>query len=143
MKLVDANVLLYAVNSDSPNHDRSRRWLERELSGAEPVGFAWVVILAFLRVATRTGILERPLSADDAVAYLDSWLRHPSVQLVVPGQNHWTIFRTLIVTSGTAGNLTSDAHLAALALEGGWIVASTDNDFRRFPGLQTINPLAP
>jgi hypothetical protein len=141
MKLVDANVLIYAVNSDSPHHNRARRWLETELSGTGPVGLAWIVLLAFLRVATRAGIMERPLSADDAVAFVDSWLRHPSVQLVVPGENHWTIFRTLILASGAAGNLTSDAHLAALALEGGWTVVSTDNDFRRFPGLEMMNPL--
>ena len=86
--------------------------------------------------------MERPLSEDQAVEFVDSWLRHPAVQLVVPGENHWTIFRTLILASGTAGNLTSDAHLAALALEGGWTIVSTDNDFRRFPGLELINPLA-
>lgn len=141
MKLVDANVLIYAVNSDSPHHERARRWFEDELSGMDRVGLAWIVVLAFLRVTTRHGILERPLSADAAVAYLDSWLCHPSVELVVPGTNHWPIFRALIASMGTAGNLISDVHLAALALEGGWTVVSTDNDFRRFDGLQVLNPL--
>jgi toxin-antitoxin system PIN domain toxin len=141
VKLVDANVLIYAVNSDSVHHRRARRWLEHELSGMDAVGLAWSVVLAFLRITTRHGIMERPLSADDAVAYIDSWLGHPSVELVVPGENHWPIFRALIAASGTAGNLTSDAHLAALAVEGGWTLVSTDNDFHRFAGLAVLNPL--
>jgi toxin-antitoxin system PIN domain toxin len=110
------------------------------LSGVEPVGLTWGVLLAFLRITTRRGILERPLSLDDAVGYVDSWLQQPPVELVVPGPNHWKILRTLITASGTAGNLTSDAHLAAHALEGGWTLVSTDNDFRRFSGLNVLNP---
>jgi len=140
VKLVDANVLIYAVNSDAAHHDRSRRWLESALSGTEPVGVTWPVLLAFLRVTTRRGILERPLDVDDAVAYVESWLQQPPVELVAPGPKHWAILRTLITTSGTAGNLTSDAHLAAIALEGGWTIVSTDNDFRRFSGLNVLNP---
>ena len=142
MKLVDANVLIYAVNSDSLHHEQARRWFEQALSGTDRVGLAWNVVLAFLRITTRPDIMERPLPADDAVAYVDSWLGHPSVELVVPGGNHWTILRTLIAATGTAGNLTSDAHLAALAFEGGWTLVSTDNDFRRFTGLRVVNPLA-
>lgn len=141
MKLVDANVLIYAVNSDSPHHKRARRWFEDALSGMDRIGLAWSVVLAFLRITTRHGIMERPLSTDEALTYLDSWLRHPSVDLVVPGTNHWPIFRALIAATGTAGNLTSDVHLAALAVEGGWTLVSTDNDFRRFTGLQVLNPL--
>ena len=141
MKLVDANVLIYAINSDASHHERSRQWLEAALSGTEPVGMTWGVLLAFLRVTTRHGILERPLSVADAVAYIDAWLQQPPVELVVPGPNHWPILRTLIAASGTAGNLTSDAHLAAQALEGGWTVVSTDSDFRRFSGLAVLNPV--
>lgn len=141
MKLVDANVLIYAVNSDAPHHQVSKRWLESELSAGVTVGMAWTVVLAFLRVTTRRGILERPLPVASAIAYVDSWLRLPSVVLVVPGPNHWSIMRALTATAGTAGNLTSDAHLAALALEGGWTVVSTDNDFRRFSGLEVFNPI--
>lgn len=140
MKLVDANVLIYAVNSDTPHHEESRRWLESALSGTEPVGMTWGVLLAFLRVTTRRGIFERPLTAGDAIAFIDSWLEQPPVELVVPGPNHWTILRSLLATSGMAGNLTSDAHLAAHALEGGWTVVSTDNDFLRFSGLSVLNP---
>src|SRR5207237_8444999 len=139
VKLVDVNVLIYAVNADSAHHERARRWLEEALSGADRVGLAWIVVLAFLRITTRHGILALPLSADRAMAYLDSWLDHPSVDLVTPGEHHWSIFRALIAAVGTAGNLTSDVHLAALALEGGWTLVSTDNDFRRFEGLQFLN----
>lgn len=141
MKLVDANVLIYAVNSDAPHHERARLWLESAMSGTEPVGMTWGVLLAFLRITTRRGILERPLPVSDAVAYIESWLQQPSVEVVVPGPNHWPILRTLITASGTAGNLTSDAHLAAHALEGGWTLVSTDSDFRRFAGLTVLNPV--
>jgi toxin-antitoxin system PIN domain toxin len=143
VKLVDANVLIYAVNSDAPHHERSRRWLESALSGTEPVGLTWGVLLAFLRVTTRSGIQDRPLSVDEALVYVDSWLDQPSVELVVPGPNHWSILRALMATTGTAGNLTSDAHLAAHALEGGWTLVSTDHDFRRFSGLNVLNPANP
>jgi toxin-antitoxin system PIN domain toxin len=142
VKLVDANVLIYAVNSDAVHHERSKRWLESALSGTGTVGITWGVLLAFLRITTRRGIFERPLAVDDAVNYVDSWLQQPSVELIVPGPNHWTMLRTLIVTSGTAGNLTSDAHLAAHALEGGWTLVSTDHDFRRFSGLNVLNPVS-
>lgn len=140
MNLVDANILIYAVNSDSANHDRVRLWFETALSGAEPVGLSWSVLLAFLRITTRRGILERPLSVSDALAHIDTWLGQPCVELVVPGPHHWSVLRTLVDASGTAGNLTSDAHLAALALEGGWTMVSADSDFRRFTGLTLLNP---
>ena len=142
MKLIDANVLIYAVNSDAPHHERAKRWFESTLSGTETVGIAWSVLLAFIRVTTRHGILDRPLSVKDALEYVDSWLDHPSVRLVAPADSHWAIMRNLIATSGTAGNLTSDTHLAALAIEGGWTLVSTDNDFRRFSGLAVFNPAA-
>ena len=140
MKLVDANVLIYAVNADAPHHERSREWLEESLSGADPVGLPWLSILAFLRITTRRQVFQNPLTIDDALLYVDSWLEQPPVELVVPGPSHWAVFRTLVAASGTAGNLTSDAHLAALAVEGGWTLVSTDHDFRRFPGLKVFNP---
>lgn len=141
MNLLDVNVLIYAINSHSPHHDKAKRWLEMALSGAEPVGLAWTVILAFLRVTTRHGIMEKPLSASAAITFVDSWLQQPNVELVVPHENHWLLLRTLLASAGTAGNLTSDAHLAALALGGGWTLVSTDHDFRRFAGLPVVNPL--
>jgi hypothetical protein len=142
MILVDANLLIYAIDSDSPRHRAARRWLEETLSGTARVGLAWIVIMAFLRITTRPGILQSPLSPAEALAYIDSWLRQPFVQSVGPGKNHWKVFRQLILGAGTAGNLTTDAHLAALAIEHGGVIYSTDNDFGRFPGIKLVNPLA-
>ncbi|HET7294399.1 MAG TPA: type II toxin-antitoxin system VapC family toxin [Vicinamibacteria bacterium] len=141
MILIDANVLVYAVNADSPHHRPARKWLEQALSGTTPLGLAWIVILAFLRLTTRAGILSRPLSPERAMAFVDEWLAQPYVLAVGPGEGHWTILRKLLGESGTAGNLTSDAHLAALALERGASICSTDADFSRFPGIERINPL--
>lgn len=141
MILVDANVLIYAIDADSPHHAASRRWLEDALSGTTPVGLAWIVILAFLRLTTRSGILKRPLPPERAMAFVDEWLAQPYVRAVSPGEGHWAILRKLLRDSGTAGNLTSDAHLAAVALEIGASVCSTDADFGRFPGVERISPL--
>lgn len=141
MTLVDANVLIYAVDADSPHHARTRRWLEEALSGTAPVGLAWLVILAFLRLTTRPGILRKPMAPDRAVAFVAEWLAQPSVVAVGPGEGHWPILRNLLRDSGTAGNLTSDAHLAAMALELGASICSTDADFERFAGIERISPL--
>jgi toxin-antitoxin system PIN domain toxin len=139
--LVDANVLIYAIDSDSPHHRPARRWLEEALSGPTPIGLAWIVILAFLRLTTRSGILKKPLPPEHAMAFVDEWLAQPYVSAVSPGQGHWTILCKLLRESGTAGNLTSDAHLAAIALELGASVCSTDADFGRFPGVEHISPI--
>ena len=141
MILVDANVLIYAVDADSAHHARARRWLEEALSGTAPVGLAWLVILAFLRLTTRPGILRKPMPPERAVAFVDEWLAQPPVVAVGPGEGHWSILRNLLRDSGTAGNLTSDAHLAAMALELGASICSTDADFERFPGIERISPL--
>jgi len=142
MILVDVNLLLYAVNHDLPQHARSRAWLEDVLSGNEGVGLPWVVILAFLRLTTNARIFERPLSVERAVAYVEEWLAQPVVTTVTPGKSHWAVLRNLLLDAGTGGNLTTDAHIASLAIEYGYTVYSTDNDFKRFPGIRHINPLA-
>lgn len=142
MILVDANLLIYAIDSDAPNHARARKCLEDSLSGPAVVGLAWIVILAFLRLTTRPGILVRPLRLDAALGFVDEWLSQPCVEAVGPGPGHWAVLRNLLKTTGAAGNLTSDAHLAALAIESGSTVYSTDNDFKRFPGVEHVNPLA-
>ena len=141
MILVDANLLIYAVNQDSAHHRKARRWLEETLSGDDWVGLTPAVILAFLRIVTRPGILQRPLSCEQAVAYCDSWIAQPNVRVVPVGPNHWSVFRSLVLAAGTAGNLTSDAHLAAVAVEHGCTLHSADNDFKRFAGLTHRNPL--
>jgi len=141
MILVDANLLIYAIDVDSPHHAMARRWLEGVLSGADDVALAWGVVLAFLRVVTHPAIMCKPLPAEDALGFVDGWLAQPRVHLLAPGERHWALLSGLLRATGTAGNLTSDAHLAALAIEHGCSVASADNDFRRFPALRHVNPL--
>lgn len=143
MILVDANLLIYAVDRDSPHHAPARRWLEEALSGSESIGIPWIAALAFVRITTHAGVVRKPLSIENAIGYIDGWLRQPFVNLVGPGEKHWLILRSLLTVSGAAGNLTSDAHVAALAIEQSAAVASADNDFRRFAGVTLINPLAP
>jgi toxin-antitoxin system PIN domain toxin len=140
--LVDANLLVYATDADSPHHARARAWLEALISGATPVGLAWLVILAFLRVTTRPGVLRRPYTPEQALDFITEWLGQPYVSLLAPGDNHWPLLRNLLKTTGTAGNLVPDAHLAALAIEHGCALYSADYDFKRFPGVEHINPLA-
>lgn len=141
MILLDANVLIYAIDADAVHHKAVRRWLEATLSGTARVGLAWVVVLAFLRITTHPKVMRTPLTPEVAMAYLDEWFGLPCVGYVVPGERHWAIMKNLIAGSGTAGNLTTDVHLAALAIEHGYAVASTDNDFRRFTGLKWVSPL--
>jgi len=142
MILVDANLLIYAVNRDSVHHPKARVWVEQILSDTRPVGFAWIVVLAFLRITTLTRLMRNPLSSERAIAFVDSWLAMPHVSLVLPGEQHWPILRNLIQKSGTSGNVTSDAHLAALAIEHGYTVFTADRDFRKFGGVTVVNPLA-
>jgi toxin-antitoxin system PIN domain toxin len=141
MILLDANLLIYAIDTDSPHHKRARRWLEKTLSSDVQVGLPWIVVLAFVRITTRAGILRTPLSIEHAVGFVDEWLAQPYVMLVSPGEAHWPVLRNLLIGGGASGNLTSDAHLAALAIENGCEIASTDNDFRRFTGIKLVNPL--
>jgi toxin-antitoxin system PIN domain toxin len=140
--LVDANLLIYAIDRDSPHHDRARPWLEAQLSGTTVVGLAWVVILAFIRITTRPGILRTPLQPASALDYVHEWLDQPYVTAIGPGEHHWPILRNLLRTTGTAGSLVSDAHLAAIAIEQGAAIYSTDHDFKRFPGIEHVDPLS-
>lgn len=140
MKLVDANVLLYAVNSDAVAHERSRRWLDGALSGAETVAFSWVALLAFLRLATKISLFPSPLTVDEAMDRVDAWLAAPSAVVVEPTVRHAAIVRDLLKAVGVGGNLVSDAHLAALAIEHRCGIVSFDNDFARFPGVDWSPP---
>ncbi len=135
MRIVDANVLIYAVNASAPQHAAASTWLDQALSESEPVGFPWVALLAFLRLTTRSGILPAPLSVDSAVAVVRAWLDQPSAYVAEPGPRHAEILGNLLIAAGSGGNLTTDAHLAAIALEFGAELWSFDADFRRFPGL--------
>ena len=117
MKIVDINLLIYAVNRDTPHHSKAKKWLENSLSSDEPFGFAWIVILGFLRIVTNGRIMPTPLTPEVAVELIDDWLQQPPSLTVVPSQQHWSIFKELLMPLGTAANLTSDAHLAALTIE--------------------------
>jgi toxin-antitoxin system PIN domain toxin len=141
--IVDANVLLYAVDSASAHHERSRAWLDSSLSGAEAVGLAWIALLAFIRVGTNPGIFPAPMTADQATAQVESWLGAPAALVVQPTARHASVLRGLLRETGTAGNLTTDAHLAALAIEHGADIVSHDRDFARFPGVKHRLPAPP
>ena len=138
---IDVNLLLYAVNEDALVHDRARSWMEEALSGTETIAFSWSVLLSFLRLSTRPSIFPRPLTVEDALALLESWLSQACVTVIHPTERHFRILRDLLLPLGTAGNLTTDAHLAALAIEHGAQLCSSDGDFARFPGLRYFNPL--
>ncbi len=142
MKVPDVNLLLYALDETSPHHLRARPWLESLLSGTEPVGFAWVVILAFVRLSTRPQLFANPLSPGEAFAVVEGWLAQPCALVLHPTERHLALLRGLVDPLGTAGNLTTDAHLAALAIEYGGEVCSADTDFARFRGLRWTNPFA-
>jgi toxin-antitoxin system PIN domain toxin len=142
MILLDVNLLLYAVNEDAPLHRQTKRWLESAMSGSETIGFAWIVLLAFLRITTRQGVFRKPLTPEAAFELISGWLEQPNAAVVHPGANHLRVLRELLLPIGMGGNLTSDAHLAALAIEHGAEVCSGDNDFSRFKGLRWSNPLA-
>ena len=140
MVLVDANVLLYAVNDSMPRHASAKRWIEQALSGTEAVGFAWHVLLAFVRLATLRALFPIPLEADAALDLVDEWLGARPALVVHPTARHASVLRGLLRESGTAGNLVSDAHLAALSIEHGARICSFDRDFNRFPGIRAFAP---
>lgn len=143
MRIVDLNVLLYAVNREAEHHAACRAWLERALTDDEPVGFPWVVLLGFLRVATRLRVFPAAIGVEDAIRVVDAWLAAPSARLVSEtGEDHWRLLRALLGEVGTAGNLTTDAHLAAIAITNGATLVSCDADFARFRGLRWENPTA-
>jgi len=139
--LIDTNLWLYASLRESPQHDAAKIWLEATFNGDEPIALAWNVVLAVLRISTQSRLMLQPLRPAQALELVEGWLQHPLVELVQPGPAHWEVLRLLIEQAGTAGNLSNDAHLAALAIEHNCTLCSADNDFRRFPGLQLINPL--
>ncbi len=141
MIVPDVNLLLHAYNSDSPVHGAARRWWEDTLSRPGPVGLAWSVILGYIRITTHPGIMTNPLPPETACGHVEAWLEQPQVTLLHPGEGHARILFDLLRGLGTGGNLTSDAHLAALAIENQADLRTTDADFARFPGLRWKNPL--
>ena len=141
MKLLDANVLLYAYNRDSPHHEVCRVWLEESFNGQEPLALPWQTILAFIRIATNPRASSHPLSGEQASNIVDQWLAHPNVTVPTAAERFWPLLRELVVEAQVSGPLLTDAALAALALEHGATLCSTDRDFRRFSGLKLQDPL--
>jgi len=135
VKLPDVNVLLYAANTASAEHQEARAWLEAAFNEPGGVGLAWVALLGFVRLATRRGILSKPLAVEDALSVVRAWLAQPQASVLNPTERHAQILSRLLVAAGTGGNLTTDAHLAALAIEHGATLGSFDRDFERFSGL--------
>jgi len=136
MWLPDVNVLLHASQRRSPNHDRAREWVEAAFASGVPVGLAWAALLGFLRLSTNGRIFPVPMPVDEALRVIDGWLSHPAAVVLHPGPRHAALLGALLLGAGTAGNLTTDAHLAAIAIEHGATLVSFDRDFARFAGLR-------
>jgi toxin-antitoxin system PIN domain toxin len=139
--LLDANLLLYAVDEASPYHARAAAWLVEQLNGPSRVGLPWQSLVGFVRISTNPRALENPLSPQAACDFFGEWLAQDTAWTPTPGPGHARIFAELVTGHHLSGNLVSDAHLAALAVEHGLTLCSNDSDFARFPGLRWMNPL--
>jgi toxin-antitoxin system PIN domain toxin len=142
VKLPDVNLLVYAADETAVHHKPAREWIETTLSGTETVAFAWLALIGFIRLSTNPRGFQNPWDVGKALDVVDGWLAQPAVTVVHPTDRHASVLRDLLTPLGAAGNLTSDAHLAALAIEHGATLYSCDNDFSRFSGLRWIDPLA-
>lgn len=141
MIVPDLNLLVYAYSDTDPRHAAARAWWEACLNGDEPVGLAWVTMLGFVRLSTHRHVLVSPLPVEEATGIVEEWLEQPVVRVLLPGRDHARHCFGFLRKLGVAGNLTTDAHLAALAVEYQAELHSTDTDFARFPGLRWCNPL--
>lgn len=140
MRVVDANVLLYAVDADSEHHESARTWLDDSLGGADSIGMSWIALLAFVRIATKIDIFPNPLPVSEALVQVDDWITAPGAQLVHPTSGHHRVLGALLEQVGSGGNLVNDAHLAAIAIEHRATVVSYDADFGRFAGVRWERP---
>lgn len=142
MIVLDANILLYAYDAASDQHTKARGWLEATLSGRDPVGLPWQSVRAFVRIVTNSKLSGKRFTPAEAVDVVDQWLGQPNVRLLGPGEHHWSSLRQMIIEGQARGPLITDAQLAALTIEHGGILHTTDRDFSRFPGLRWQNPIA-
>ena len=142
MILPDVNILVHAHNSDSSVHRKAREWWDGCLTGPEGVGLAWGVILGFIRITTNHRILRNPLPVEGVLDRVESWLALPHVHIPHPSERHFHRLRRSFKEIGSGGNLTTDAHLATLAMERGYVLYTTDSDFARFPELRWRNPVS-
>lgn len=141
MILPDVNLLLYAHDETAREHAAAKAWWHERLNGTRLVGLAWVAVLGFIRLATNPRVFQAPYTPGEVLEIVNTWLAQPQVRIVHPSEDHFALLSRLIAEAGTAGNLTTDAHLAALAIERGLVLHTTDADFARFPGLKWRNPL--
>jgi len=139
--VLDANLLIYAYDLDSAHHKKSLYWLEELLSGVDAVGLPWQSVSAFLRVITNRRLPGMRVSLEQAVLVVDEWLQQPNVQVLVPADQHWSVLRQMILEGRASGPLVSDAEIAAITIEQGAVLHTTDRDFARFPGLRWKNPI--
>lgn len=142
MIVLDANILLYAYDADSDKHTTARAWVEQVFSDASPVGLPWQTVAAFMRVVTNPRLTGKRFTVAEVVELVEQWVNQPNVRLLGPGDNHWSFFRQMMVDGQVRGPLVTDAQLAALTIEYGGMLHTTDRDFSRFPGLRWKNPIA-
>jgi len=140
--VLDANILIYAYDSGSSQHTKARAWVEKTFSSVEALGLSWQTVAAFLRVMTNTRLPGPRLGLEQAARLVDEWLAQPNIRVLSPSDEHWISLRRMIVEGQASGALISDAQLAALTMEYGGGLHTTDRDFARFPGLRWANPLA-
>ena len=141
MTIVDVNVLLYASQADAPQHKAALAWLNELFAGPDLIGLPWIVLWAFVRLSTNSRLWPKPMPAVTAFEHIREWLSQPGVVIVQPGPRHAEILERLVIENRVVGGLVSDAVLAALALENGAVLASTDRDFSRFTNLRWVNPI--
>ena len=142
MIVLDVNLLIYAYDTTCDGHRKARTWIEDAFSGHETIGLPWQNISAFLRILTYPGLMGERFTMRQALAIVDEWLERPHVRALAPGEDHWTVFKEMLVEGDVRGKLTTDAALAALTIEYGGVLYTNDRDFARFPGLRRVNPLA-
>jgi toxin-antitoxin system PIN domain toxin len=140
--VLDANILLYAYDAGSDQHAKARAWLEETLSGTDPVGLPWQTVTAFVRIVTNPKLSGKQFTPAEVIDVVDQWLDQPNVRLLGPGDEHWSFLRQMIIDGQARGPLITDAQLAALTIEYGGVLHTTDRDFSRFPGLRWQNPIA-
>jgi toxin-antitoxin system PIN domain toxin len=139
--VVDANLLIYSYDTDSPHHKKSRAWVEKIFSDIEPVGLPWQTVSAFLRVITNRRLPGSRLTVEQAIEIVEAWLEQPNIRVIVAGDDHWSVLKRMIMEGRASGPLVSDAELVALTVEYGGVLYTADRDFARFPGLRWKNPL--
>ncbi len=142
MIVIDANILLYAYDADSDKHAKARAWVEEVFSGASPLGLPWQTVSAFMRIVTNPRLTGKRFTPAEVVEIVDEWVNQPNVRLLGPGDDHWNFLRQMMVDGQARGPLVTDAQLAALTIEYGGVLHTTDRDFSRFPGLRWKNPIA-